>query len=733
MLRLKKIYGITLGRLQKKAIRLVVMILAVAVLVFTGVTIYQNNTLVSIVEDTRSEQQQAISQTSKATLDQYLGEILVSSTELRAQIANTDFSEVVDNIHMLQTIAQGLFENRGLLPAASVSLPDPALDGTTSAMALYEDNVDYTQSELLGIAAHMSSPMIALQQSSDKIDCCYIGLADGTGLFADAKAGNKYDENGRLITIPIRERRWYRGAVETGGLYFSGILENIYGDSLIITCSAPVVAKDELIGVVGIDIALERLVPDTRKAASFDFSYYILNAQGQVIMASDENGVFSVARSEDAPDLRQSGSEALSRFIAEAYEHTTPLTALQVDGKDYYMVGAPIKTTGWTLVTALATAVNEQLETQLLAEYDTINNSASAEFATRNSRTNQMTVLIILCVLLLGMVAALIATRRMVSPIVDMTKSIIRSGETGEPFEMTDRFRTNDEIEGLALAYDDLTKKTQKYIQNLTEITREKERVSTELQMATQIQAGMLPRTFPAFPDRAEFDIYATMDPAREVGGDFYDFFLIDDNHLCMVMADVSGKGVPAALFMMASKIIIQSCAMLGRGAAEILNKTNEAICSNNQTHMFVTTWIGILEISTGKLVAANAGHEYPAIYRHGQRFELFKDKHSFVIGGLDGVKYHDYELTMNPGDKLFLYTDGVPEATNASSEMFGTGRMLDALNAAPDADLKAILGNVRTAVDGFVKDAEQFDDMTMLCMVYKGIPGDKAAETPAQ
>lgn len=230
----------------------------------------------------------------------------------------------------------------------------------------------------------------------------------------------------------------------------------------------------------------------------------------------------------------------------------------------------------------------------------------------------------------------------------------------------------------------------------------------------------MLPHVFPPFSERNEFDIYALMDPAREIGGDFYDFFLIDDNHLCMVMADVSGKGIPAALFMMISKTILQSCAMLGKSAADILTKTNEALCSNNQVDMFVTVWLGILEISTGKLTAANAGHEYPVIKRADGIFEIFKDKHGFVIGGMDGTVYTEYDIRLDTGDKLFLYTDGVPEATNSEGKMFGIDRMLGALNDSPDSSPEQLLSNVRKSVADFAGNAEQFDDLTMLCIEYK-------------
>lgn len=273
----------------------------------------------------------------------------------------------------------------------------------------------------------------------------------------------------------------------------------------------------------------------------------------------------------------------------------------------------------------------------------------------------------------------------------------------------------------LALSIDQMEESIIRYIGDLTKATAEKERISTELSLATRIQAAMLLDTFPAFPDRPEFDIYATMDPAKEVGGDFYDFFLVDDDHLCVVMADVSGKGVPAALFMMASQIILDNNAMSGKTPAQILADTNAAICSNNREKMFVTVWLGILELSTGRLTAANAGHEYPALKQPDGGFELYRDKHGFVLGGMSGMKYKEYEIRLTPGSKLFLYTDGVPEAKDGSGVLFGTDRMLDALNEAPDAAPDEILKNVKKAVDGFVREAEQFDDQTMLCLEYKG------------
>ena len=243
----------------------------------------------------------------------------------------------------------------------------------------------------------------------------------------------------------------------------------------------------------------------------------------------------------------------------------------------------------------------------------------------------------------------------------------------------------------------------------------------TELNMATEIQSAMLPSIFPPFPERKEFEIYATMDPAKEVGGDFYDFFIIDEDHLGVVIADVSGKGVPAALFMMISKTVIKNYAMLGISPSEVLMKSNESLCVQNDSKMFVTVWIGILEISTGRMSCANAGHEYPAIFHDG-KYELLKDKHGFVLGAMEESIYREYEIQMEKGDRIFVYTDGVPEAMNANDELFGTDRMVEALNRKPEANPEGVLRNIRASVDEYVGNAEQFDDLTMVCLEYKGV-----------
>ena len=339
----------------------------------------------------------------------------------------------------------------------------------------------------------------------------------------------------------------------------------------------------------------------------------------------------------------------------------------------------------------------------------------------------QYAIILLVVVNALGVIYGLRMKKAIVTPINKIAKAASlyvkdrKAGNTGTSFFSSAVVHTGNEIENLSLVMADMEKDLTEYETNLKKVTAEKERISTELSLATRIQADMLPNIYPPFPDRQEFDIYATMTPAREVGGDFYDYFLIDDDHLCMVMADVSGKGIPAALFMMASKIILANNAMMEQSPSEILETTNELICSNNREEMFVTVWLGILEISTGKITAANAGHEYPVIKHPDGLFEIIKDKHGLVIGAMSGMKYQDYEIQLEKGSKLFLYTDGVPEATDPDEKMFGMDQMITALNKDPLDPPKLLLEHFREHVNEFVNGAEQFDDMTMLCFEYKG------------
>lgn len=308
-----------------------------------------------------------------------------------------------------------------------------------------------------------------------------------------------------------------------------------------------------------------------------------------------------------------------------------------------------------------------------------------------------------------------------VLPIRKISGEATRFAARNTKGESLDDVSKIEEIRRLAGSIDTMETDMLKYIENLTAVTAEKKRIETELSLASRIQENSVPNDFPSFPDRVDFDVYASMSPAKEVGGDFYNFYLVDDNHLAVVIGDVSGKGIPAALFMMVTNILISDRTRMGGKPGEILKFVNNELCAHNKAEMFVTVWLGILNLSTGKLTFANAGHENPALYRKGKGFEEYKSKHGFVLGGMEGITYRDEEMVLEKGDKIFLYTDGVPEATDANDKLFGTGRMMEALNECEADSCEQILAHIRSRVDEFVGEAPQFDDLTMLCLEYKG------------
>ena len=340
--------------------------------------------------------------------------------------------------------------------------------------------------------------------------------------------------------------------------------------------------------------------------------------------------------------------------------------------------------------------------------------------------TLQISLAVILATAVVTWVLTGYMKKKVITPIneiADAANKYVKDKKSGIP--TTNRFASLNinasmELENLSTTMANMEKSLSEYEETILKVNAEKQRIGVELSMANKIQTSILPTTFPAFPDRTDFDIFASMKPAREVGGDFYDFFLIDDDHLALVMADVSGKGVPAALFMMITKVIVQSCAMLGKDVAEIISKTNEALCKNNKTDMFVTIWMGIFEFSTAKLTACNAGHEFPIVLRNGKGFELLKDNHSLFVAGMVDTVYTPYTIQMEKGDKIFLYTDGVPEATDSKNVLFGTDRLVEALNIDPNQSPEGLIKTVHDSVDKFVGDAEQFDDITMMCFECK-------------
>ncbi|MCR5676154.1 MAG: PP2C family protein-serine/threonine phosphatase [Lachnospiraceae bacterium] len=287
--------------------------------------------------------------------------------------------------------------------------------------------------------------------------------------------------------------------------------------------------------------------------------------------------------------------------------------------------------------------------------------------------------------------------------------------------EVLSNISTISEIEVLAESLDRMEQETLLHIDRITRMTEDRKRIGAELTIAHKIQTSILPNEFPPFPGRHDFDIFASMTPAKEVGGDFYDFYLIDEDHLGLVIADVAGKGVPAALFMMIAKLLIKLRARSGGDLGDMLTDVSGTLREKNPMGLFVTVWLAIIELSTGEGQAVNAGHENPALRHADGQFEFVKYHHFPPLAVVEGVRYKAHSFRLLPGDTLFVYTDGATEAVDAEEKMFGEDRLLAALNRCPELSPGELIPEVKGTIDAFVGDAEAFDDITLMGIRYNG------------
>ncbi len=720
---MKKIKNFVLGGIQQKVFNLVLYVIILMMAAYTVVIIHQAGKLGTLVTDTNDKQKQSISEISSQTMDAVISQSMGQSTQMEAYIANDLFQDLANTVNMMGDYAGNIFHHPEGYDAQPYALPDPADEGTITIQLLTEEGLDLNDAQLtekLGLVANLSDMMKALYANGN-VNSCYVALPEGAMLLADDHAAGKFDESGKLVPIPIHERDWYRGAQETGRLFYTDVVQDVFTGQIGIMCALPVYQGNKLACVVGADLFLDNMAEAVAASGETGTYTFIVNQYGHVVFSAMTEGTLRVREPSEAEDLRASEDEGLASFISSALKGVTGVTIVNVDGADYCMVGAPIESVGWTVISAVSQEAAMQPTVMMEAQYDSIQEEALVSFNEGLGHAKNTIFVLLAVILVLGVTGALVLSKRIVKPLGVMTEKVQSLGGKNLQFFMEDAYRTGDEIEVLAESFATLSARTLQYVDQVQRVTAEKERIGAELNMATAIQASQLPRLFPAFPNRPEFDVYASMTPAKEVGGDFYDFFLVDDDHIGLVMADVSGKGVPAALFMMISRVLIKSHLQNGETPGEALESVNDQLCESNDAEFFVTVWLAVLQISTGKGIAVNAGHEHPTLRRANGRYELVTYRHSPAVATMEGIPYKEHTFEMNPGDSLFVYTDGVAEATNAQDELFGTERMLEALNRDPAADPETVLKNVKEGIDAFVAGAEQFDDITMLCLKYLG------------
>jgi len=648
---------------------------------------------------------------SKAALEHQMQESLLQFAINKATISNEQFDDIARLVTVLSENASAIVSDPdGFLPRPP-SFPDAAYAGITIAQLRLPENVDYNSVEDdIGLLGNLSTLLEIQHDSFDYVASVYIGSESGVSISADRNSDLKTN-----IFDP-RERGWYIAAVEAGTLTWTDVFIDNSGRGLGITCAKPFFDVDgRLYGVAGAGMLLDTLKDIILEAQQGETGYaFIANERGDMIISD-------MMRIVDNEIVSQNLSEFLPGDVtARILGGETGIEYVVIEETEYFIAYSPLHTLPWSL--SVVMSVDEVISPALESENNIIN--LTYEAVSGIDRIIVITLGIFAIALILTLAGIAFLAQRMAKglakPVIELNNGagIIGAGDLDYRLNV----KTGDEIEALSDAFNVM-------IDNIKTITAQQERISAELDVATKIQASMLPCIFPPFPERDEFDIYAGMRPAKEVGGDFYDFFFVDNNTLALVMADVSGKGVPAALFMVITKTLLKSYAQSAssEGTAaepmspkEVFETVNNVLCENNEADMFVTAFMGYLDIPGGKFTYVNAGHNPPLIKHTGGQYEWLKTKPCFVLAGMEDISFTQEEIILSPGDTIFLYTDGVTEAMNEQLELFSDPRLLETINNYTDAAPEKLLSSIFKEIDFFAGNAEQADDITMLALKYE-------------
>ncbi|MBR1892744.1 MAG: SpoIIE family protein phosphatase [Lachnospiraceae bacterium] len=707
---------------MKKKIMKVMLVISALLLIVLGLINMQllynmRNILLKNSEATGKE----VEEYSDSAMRDQITERLSATTLGCAFTANETLSNFGGTVQLLADTTTDVYNNPARYGKAKVVIPQKSDIGKNMGQFLYAEDVDPNNSEILdelSMIGNLQGNLVAMYSQYPELGANYIGTETGIMLLGGDVLKDRWDENGNYVNLDPRKRPWYAGARETGKLYFTGISEDYDTGELAIMCGAPVYKKDEFVGVAGAGLYLDgikTLMLNARIGDEGDSC--IVDSEGVIIFSSKDDGELKV----QSNLISQEGNnKELSALAGKAAKGESGLELLSVDGENYYVAYSPIEVVNWSLISIIPEKNVIEPTERLLAS---LKDTRESELKEVNNIIRSSVITIMALLVIMAVLTAIMSNKlshHLVKPIELLTSKV--SSLEGDQLDFEWGINTNDEVQSLALSFESMTERMKKYIIDIQNVTAEKERIGAELNVATQIQADMLPSIFPPFPERTEFDIFAYMRPAKEVGGDLYDFFMIDDDHLAVTVADVSGKGVPAALFMVITKTHLKNRTQQDSSSpAAILHDVNNLLCEGNEAGMFVTVWLGILTISTGHVIAANAGHEYPAILDGDGKFTLMKDKHGFVLAGMEDSRFKDYEFDLEKGGGFFIYSDGVPEATNKANVLYGTDRMLEALNAGENTKPEVFLNRVEKDVDKFYDGAPQFDDLTMVGVVWRG------------
>lgn len=698
---------------------LVILILAVIFTVI-GINLYSMQKTISVSNRRLGDK---ASEISSASIEDEVLSKLMELAQCQANIVDSNFGHFKTSVELLASDATYLYEHADEYGRIPVDEPRAENDGKLVVHITHSKNTDMSDPAVIdeaGLLGNESNTLISTHAGNPSMAKCYIATESGLMIEADEDSSDKLEDDGSVKFYEPTERPWYYETKELNATHFTNVTPEASGKRTGFMCGSPVTKNGKFMGVACAGMYLDDVNKIVQSTNLGEYGIAcIINNNGQLLFSSQKEGELSITKETAGLDLRNSSNPDLAKLATDAVNGYDNYRTVHILGKDYCVAFAGMDTVGWSFVIMLPEEIVQEPTNRLLNELSII--SGETETYAKNSILRVTIIFAITGVLslILAFVLAYRISKIIALPVIGLTEKV--SSLHGDNLDFEWYPTTEYEIQALAEAFMSLTGRIKNYIEEVKQITAEKERIGAELSVATEIQANMLPNIFPPFPNRKEFELYALMDPAKEVGGDFYDFFFVDDKHLALVVADVSGKGVPAALFMVIAKTLIKNRALMGGSPAEILGDVNNQLCEGNEADLFVTVWFAIIDLTTGKGIEANAGHEHPAIRRKDGNFELIQYKHSLAVATMEDIRFREHEFELHPGDTLFQYSDGVPEATSIDEKLFGDELLINSLNKNPNAAPDELISIVRNDIDTFVDTAPQFDDITMLCFKYFG------------
>ncbi|MBQ3789330.1 MAG: SpoIIE family protein phosphatase [Lachnospiraceae bacterium] len=716
-------------RLKLFAISAFLVISSIVVFALIGNAEFSN--FVRLMDDTMDEQEQLIKETMPDMTRQTLKESFQKMADSSASLADREFWTMMHDMELLSREVGEVLENPERFTAVKVYPPNKYAGSTTTVHLLYsryarEDDTETM--EKIGKLGNVGPIMREIVDGSGILQDCIIALPEGMSIVADRIAAEKFDKDGNVMTFDALRRPWYAGAVATGDVYFSPVNRDYYTKKSQMMIGIPVYVNDELLAVCGGSISLDNIesIIDNASFGNEGFTC-LVNQNGYVIFSQKESGELSVGE-DVVNNLMESTNMDLVMVVEDALKGESGFTEIMVDDEPIYLAYAPLKTVGWTEFIGVAKSVQDAPADEMIRQADEVY-AHSVDRSMRGAQTMyQVTLIVTVVLILLAVALSLITANQIVRPIKKLQQAGVRFIEREETrldqnqtFFGDLKIKTGDEIEGLWNTMRDMEINIADSMSEIQNMTVEKEKIGAELSVATQIQEGMLPSIFNLFPDRKDVELYATMHPAKEVGGDFYDFFLVDDSHIAFVIGDVSGKGVPAALFMVISKTLIQEQLTITRSPGKAMTNANRSLCDNNEVNLFVTVWLGMLDTETGQLIYVNAGHNPPVLTRRGGDPEyLSESEPQLVMGWMDDLFYREEEVRISLGDRLYLYTDGVTEAKNEQEEFVGEDRLLAWMKQCGNLEVRERVEKIGEEIAAFRGEADQFDDITMLEVEFR-------------